>query len=485
MKLALLSAFIMCLGVAGILVSTLLFVHTPASSEDNRTDYAILLDCGSTGTRAYIYQWHHRTSNTLPPIGIATIENGEDELIPQTMEIHPGIDTFADNPSGVTDYLQPLIDWAHDQLEELPHAYSPVPIHLMATGGLRVLSSTQSAAILTQARYALSDSNFYFETSWADILDGSMEAYYGFVSVNALYNYFEDNNSPQSSFGSIELGGVSAEIAYVPSGTVNSNCTVTQDINGTLYTVFVQSQDGLGINAARYAYNASLYSANQTLVVDPCLPVNFTENVVTTIDGQPASFTLIGASNPDLCSASVKTFVDDLTQNLSKPNFGSTRFITIDKYIKVKDFFKLKDNANIVELSAKVDSFCSLGYEDALAHHSKYADSVQYYCFNGNYIASLLADFYGFNTALRQITWRDNIKKYPVSWTLGAAVDLVTEITPDTKPYSPGPEHTRFVRTDGGVVVLFISILCFLLGFILFVLQRQRHHQHSQYVAIA
>lgn len=44
--------------------------------------------------------------------------------------------------------------------------------------------------------------------------------------------------------------------------------------------------------------------------------------------------------------------------------------------IKIKDFFKLTDNSNLLELEAKASSFCNLNYGNAMTQHEKYEDEV-------------------------------------------------------------------------------------------------------------
>lgn len=482
MKLALLSAFLMLLGIAGILLSTLLYVHD--SSDYERIDYAVFLDAGSSGTRAYIYQWDHKTTNTLPWVSIPTDDNDK----PYIKKIEPGITSLGD-PRSVGAYLTPLLDWAEDTIEDLPYAsVSSTPIYLMGTGGMRQLSETDQAGIITQVRFTFQDSGFLFQPSYATVVPGEEEAAFGFMSVNALFNTFdEDNSDPQDAFGSLDLGGVSSGISFITSGAPPTNYSFPVTINGTYYPIYAQNFDGIGINAARYTYNLSLYENSNVnfLVVDPCLPLGYEEyNVTIQVNGAWHYFSMVGSSDADQCADDVSKLVQTLTSGYPKPpDFSSIQFVAQDKYIQVKDFFKLDDHATIVDLRAKVGHFCALNYSDALALRPKYADTTQYYCFMGNYIVSLLTDFYGFNPTVRHISWEENINEYPVSWTLGAMLDTVGAMAPDTAPYSGIHNHVRFYHTDGGVVVLFASILVFILGFVVYVLQRKR--PTSQYTAIA
>jgi len=336
---------------------------------------------------------------------------------------------------------------------------------------------------LTSVRYKLQDSGFYFDNTFASILTGTEEAGYGFLAVNTLENSLVSNSEDHQTYGSLDMGGVSSEIAFISSSSPPNNYTFNVEINGTTYTVYAQSNDGLGINEARYSLNVTLYlNSTGNIVQDPCVPSGYYENVTINIGGNDRSFLLMGSSTAEACRMAVQGWVHLMTDKLPVPPVTGT-FVVADHYIDVKNFFKLKENANILELEAKVSSFCNLNYGDAMAHHDHYANEVQYYCFMGTYVATLLRNYYGFNPTMRHILWHETIHKSPVTWALGYMVNDVQLLVPDTTPQS----HTRRVRfyeTDGGVVSLFIACLFAVLGVVLYALQRHHHRVHQEYVEI-
>lgn len=92
----------------------------------------IFLDAGSTSTKAYIYEWEHKTTTNLPLISLSLASDN----VPRTLKIRPGsypffffssflilvllnflreslgIATIEPNVTRVATYLEPIIEWA-------------------------------------------------------------------------------------------------------------------------------------------------------------------------------------------------------------------------------------------------------------------------------------------------------------------------------------------------------------------------------------
>lgn len=471
MKLALLAGFLMLLGVAGILVGTILRVNEHYI--DERIDYGIILNAGSTSTKAYIYQWQHKTQNFIPPISLGKSKSKE----PYIYMIQPGVDSLNPNVTAVGEYLEPILSWARALIPK--KSVSKTPIYMQGTGGMRQLSETTCNALLSSIRTKLMNSGFYFENDYASVLTGTEEAGYGFLAVNSLYNRFGDSENPLDPYGSLDLGGVSSEIAFKTSHAPTNN-SISFSINTTVYSLYAQGNDGLGINLARNALNYSLFlNTSGNMVQNPCLPNGYYETVILNHDGAQHTFILVGTSDAAACQYQVNRLVSSLTQSLPKPAIGDTTFAVADHYLKIRDFFKLKDNANILELEAKASSFCGLNYGDAMSRHKKYANEVQYYCFNGLYAATLLEEFYGFDATMRHLLWKKVVHhKSESSWALGYMMNEVNLLAPDTSKQDR-IRKVRFYHTYGGVILLFISALVFILGLVLFILQYRRPAEYT------
>lgn len=74
------------------------------------------------------------------------------------VETRPGLDAFAERPSGLSGALGPLLAWAQAVVPPAQHASTP--LFFMGTGGLRRLPATQQEAVLAEVRKQLGQSRF-------------------------------------------------------------------------------------------------------------------------------------------------------------------------------------------------------------------------------------------------------------------------------------------------------------------------------------
>lgn len=115
------------------------------------------------------------------------------------LKVRPGLSSFASDQSGIQDYLKILIDSARDLVPNSAHASTP--ILLMATAGLRLLKDRKQKKILAETRRVFNDKSlcpFQFEDKNADVISGTQEAVYDWITVNFLKGVFS-TKSPKVS----------------------------------------------------------------------------------------------------------------------------------------------------------------------------------------------------------------------------------------------------------------------------------------------
>jgi len=130
------SAGVAAIVVLGLLAAVVIFIavrkktpETPTNNDD--TEYAIMLDAGSSGTRAHVYSWPASSSCPERIAQRQVTERGGDGK--STADDAGGLDV--QTAQGVAGYLQPLLDFAQ---ETVPNdRWSATPIQLQATAGLR------------------------------------------------------------------------------------------------------------------------------------------------------------------------------------------------------------------------------------------------------------------------------------------------------------------------------------------------------------
>ncbi|WVQ93104.1 hypothetical protein IAU59_000168 [Kwoniella sp. CBS 9459] len=325
------------------------------------THYALVIDAGSSGSRLQIYSWRDpdlERAEIIQEVSAATLGTEEvrkgrwwwdagierlklkgkgkgkqkevlerkalrrlvrvgkgvegDEWVKRA---EPGISTVS--PEDIPTYLSPLLSHALRHIP--PSQHSSTPIYILATAGMRLLPDEERNAIL-QSSCDLIRNDYPFGVDGPSsagpcgdsvrVISGEEEGMWGWVAVNYLMDGFDppphsstdsvtpvDVNHHSPTFGFLDMGGASTQLAFSPSPAELLKSGYPQDELGTVslrllsgevveWPVFVASWLGFGTNRARERYAESLIAEwrEQGLeitgtsldapIFDPCLPAN-------------------------------------------------------------------------------------------------------------------------------------------------------------------------------------------------------------------
>lgn len=298
------------------------------------TQFGIMIDAGSSGSRAHLFRWKSRRFGRLPPPLSFPITN-----VSWTEKLKPGLSAYWQYPESVETVLSNLVDWAKVQLREYEAWWGYYPVYLKATAGLRELPDAPRAAIIRVVRDFLRDNKscpFYFqEAEAARVISGEEEAAYAWAAINyatgALLEYSWGSGTavPPLAFGSLEMGGASAQIAFFdPTQDILSNLFKVQVGQQKHWNIYAHSFLHYGKNSARrrmwshLAAGAGCFGGNhkrrQCAIVDACLPGGFVFPPYLV----PASSSGEGGLPPPMAYAPM---VDALIRSPRGPWQGDTR----------------------------------------------------------------------------------------------------------------------------------------------------------------
>uniref|UniRef100_M3XWG1 nucleoside-triphosphate phosphatase n=2 Tax=Mustela putorius furo TaxID=9669 RepID=M3XWG1_MUSPF len=257
-------------------------------------NYGIVVDCGSSGSRIFVYCWPRHNGNPHDLLDIRQMRDKNRK--PVVMKIKPGISEFATSPEKVSDYISPLLNFAAEHVPRAKH--KETPLYILCTAGMRILPESQQKAILEDL---LTDIpvhfDFLFSDSHAEVISGKQEGVYAWIGINFVLGRFEhieddeeavvEVNIPGSesreailrkrTAGILDMGGVSTQIAYEVPKTVsfassqqeevaknllaefNLGCDVHQTEH--VYRVYVATFLGFGGNAARQRYEDRIFAS--------------------------------------------------------------------------------------------------------------------------------------------------------------------------------------------------------------------------------
>ncbi|KAI8813615.1 nucleoside phosphatase family-domain-containing protein [Cladochytrium replicatum] len=244
--------------------------------------YAVVIDAGSSGSRAQVYSWRDPTYiRAIAESGkiedrrwkdmLPSIQKGTHDTAPWQKKQEPGISTFSTSPDGAADHIRPLLDFAASVIPTKKHASTP--LYLFATAGMRLLKPEQQAAILDVVCTISKSYSFSVAGGCAQhfrVISGELEGIYGWISVNYLMRGFETTKSPNKgrkhTFGFLDMGGASTQIAFEPAPDMASEhsddltAVKLRTMSGAehIYRVFVTTFLGYGTNEARRRYVEAL-----------------------------------------------------------------------------------------------------------------------------------------------------------------------------------------------------------------------------------
>lgn len=232
-------------------------------------DYIVIIDAGSHGSRAYIYNWlnpkhaldsnidlgkTHRLNLVRRVSGKETSKtNTESDTHPETdsdsdsdneenqvkarfpsiythkkwhRKIKPGLSSFNEFPQKVgKHHLSSLLNLASSVVPKSEHHRTPIFLH--ATAGMRILPPDEQEPILENVcQYLVSNSDFFIPDckSHVNIIDGNIEGLYGWLSINYLVRSFDKPEEHQhgknhTTYGLLDMGGASTQVVFQPNQT--------------------------------------------------------------------------------------------------------------------------------------------------------------------------------------------------------------------------------------------------------------------------
>lgn len=430
--------------------------------------FYIVLDCGSTGTRVYVYQASsdNEKDSSFPIVmkplteGLRKKTNAHTGRAYDRMETEPGLDKLVHNISGLKAAIKPLVKWAEKQIPEKAH--KTTSLFLYATAGVRRLPSNDSKWLLDNAWSILKSSPFLCQRDWVRTISGLEEAYFGWIALNHHRGMF-GAGPRKPTFGSLDLGGSSLQVTFESNEPVQKATTsLNIRIGAVNHHLTAYSLPGYGLNDAfdksvGYLF-ARLPEFNKTELVNgkgelkhPCLHSGYREQYICSQcvsksqeSGNPViakkslgkggrsgiSLTLIGAPNWDKCGKLARVTVNlsewsninpgmdcdlqpcALPDGVPRP-YGN--FYAISGFFVVYRFFNLTSESSLDDVLEKGQEFCERTWEAAKKSVAP-QPFIEQYCFRAPYMVFLLRE--GLHIIDKQIT----IGSGSITWTQGVAL---------------------------------------------------------------
>ncbi|XP_021116941.1 ectonucleoside triphosphate diphosphohydrolase 4 isoform X3 [Heterocephalus glaber] len=476
-------------------------------------NYGIVVDCGSSGSRIFVYCWPRHNGNPRDLLDIRQMRDKNRK--PVVMKIKPGISEFATSPEKVSDYISPLLNFAAEHVPRAKH--KETPLYILCTAGMRVLPESQQKAILEDL---LTDIpvhfDFLFSDSHAEVISGKQEDDEAIVEVSLPGSENSEAIIRKRTAGILDMGGVSTQIAYEVPETVsfassqqeevaknllaefNLGCDVHQTEH--VYRVYVATFLGFGGNAARQRYEdrlfASVFQKNRLLgkqpgltreapYLDPCLPLDIKDEIQQ--NGQ--TMYLRGTGDFDLCRETLQPFMNKTNETQTSLNgvyqppihFRNSEFYGFSEfYYCTEDVLRMGGDYNAAKFTKAAKDYCATKWSilrDRFDRglYASHADlhRLKYQCFKSAWMFEVFHRGFSFPNNYRNLKTALQVYDKEVQWTLGAIL-YRTRFLPlrdiQQEAFRASHSHWRGVSFvynhclfSGCFLVVLLSILLYLL----------------------
>jgi hypothetical protein len=162
--------------------------------------YRILIDCGSTGSRVYIYRY----DISSPLTSLEEVAN---------KRVRPALSTFYLDEPALQEQFSHLVEFAEEHIAD--PIRSLTSIEMKATAGLRVLEVEKQIWLVDKVKSVLEKSSFLFDSDETRILSGGEEALFALVATNLAFSNVSSHTFDGFRLAAADLGGSSKQISFM------------------------------------------------------------------------------------------------------------------------------------------------------------------------------------------------------------------------------------------------------------------------------
>nr|XP_016853755.1 PREDICTED: ectonucleoside triphosphate diphosphohydrolase 4 isoform X3 [Anolis carolinensis] len=486
---------------------------TEATDTSNpKLNYGIMVDCGSSGSRIFVYWWPRHNGNPHDLLDIKQMRDKNRQ--PVVMKIKPGISEFATSPEKVSDYIFPLLSFAAEHVPRAKH--KETPLYILCTAGMRILPESQQKAILEDL---LTDIpvhfDFLFSDSHAEVISGKQEGVYAWIGINFVLGRFEHTDDEDDALVEVHIPGSENKEAVVRKRTeevaknllaeFNLGCDAHQTEH--VYRVYVATFLGFGGNAARQRYADSIFTNTvfrnrlfgkqdgmtlDTPYLDPCLPLDAQDEIQH--NGQ--TMYLRGMGDFHLCQDVIQPFLNKTNETHTSLNgiyqppvhFENSEFYGFSEfYYCTEDVLRMGGDYNATKFTKAAQDYCATKWSVLRERfdrglYASHADlhRLKYQCFKSAWMYEVFHS--GFSFPLNYLNLKTALQVYDkeVQWTLGAIL-YRTRFLPlrDIQQENFRGSHSHW-RSFSFVYNHYLFFACFfivLLSILLYLLRLRRIHR--------
>ena len=431
---------------ASSVAAALFFASVPITSVFGvRIEWRVILDCGSSGTRARLYNYD---ADIKPSDRIISEYTPSNKVDRDALSIKPGIATFVGKAGNVNAYLTPLVNQAARWVP--PTLLSTTTISAYGTAGMRFYSGDEQNDVWEAAIDVFTASPFVFGEAYT--LSGDDEGVFGWLSTQYLLQ--QNNITISENLGALDLGGASTQIVFQPTQNSIMQDNVRLVLDGVKTQLYSHSYMLSGIDqvelriASTLAKRADAPSFPSPLV-NPCYNIGVLNNktgLPYSISGLPCSYndssanctrSFTGSGDWGACRELSEEILeldalclikDCAAYGVYQPSSEGVQFyafaffwFTVNALIDQCKGTTTECQPTLTEIEAAGQDYCSKQWLQIQGQFTAR------WCLGAGYITTLLKA-YDIPADERAVTYASSIGGVGVSWTLGALLFTFSEL---------------------------------------------------------
>ncbi|XP_065649620.1 ectonucleoside triphosphate diphosphohydrolase 8 [Hydra vulgaris] len=447
--------FLLLIGITGLTITCFVLEQKVLQSSYH---YGVVFDAGSTHTGITIYRWPVGYKNH----GTALI----DQLASETCS-DAGITSYEHEPEMAGEMIKKCIDNVVLRLLS-QHAIKKTAIYFGATAGMRLLCERDQEAcylIEESIRRNLNKYKFRETKNRVKILTGNEESAFGWISANIVNGALLKEMPPKSNpylVGSLDMGGGSAEIAFIPENiTIPEKYSSKLSLYGLDYTLYTHSYLCFGFKEAQRRLMANLLEASNfsRKVIYPCWQKGYNETIsaasiwLSPCSVRPKSmifplsnttaYNFVGNGSSSACLNRIKELFYNTTCQFGTCSFDGVfqpplrgHFMAFSGYGHVGTFFNITKGDAISEIKTKGDDFCKKDWSQVSKDYPNIITKfLKNYCFESLYSYGFLTSGLHFKPESNDVHIRKEDDGTQIGWSLGFMVNATNSVAVEEPSY--------------------------------------------------
>ncbi|KAJ8461143.1 hypothetical protein OPV22_034069 [Ensete ventricosum] len=304
---------------------------------------------------------------------------------------------------------------------------------------------------------------------WVSPITGQEKGIYAWIAANYVLGTLGGN--PRETMGTIELGGASAQITFVPEEPPPLEYSRMLKLPGVTYNLYSKSIHQAGQDLAWESLtelrNSSIVPTASSYIEGPirssCIPKGYNQSSIATSNAVQNNISDDVEGNFATCRSKAFMFLQqgEILQRFKADMQGQQ--LAFEKFFYISELFGMTPKASLSDVEAAGRHYCEDHWVRLKEEHFGIDEmDLKKYCFSSAFMLSLLRDGLGVPMEEKRIGFGVPAGSSPLDWTLGAFIlqtVVETESGAETITNIAGSDTLTFISLFAILLLVILSVL--------------------------